>query len=289
MKFKKLFLDILIFAILITIILVGFNFKNISKKEDNNIAIIHLNGVVGGVDQNSFNKNDISKILNEVKSINPKGIILAISSPGGSVYESDAIYETLLNFKKENGLKIYTSMGEECASGGYYIAMSSDKIFAEPTTITGSIGVILNIVNYEELLNKIGINIKTIKSGKFKDIGSPYRTMSDEEKKILQSIINEFYERFLNIVSVNRKIPVNDLRPLAQGQIYTGKQALSLGLVNGLGNLSDVIETMKKDLNLKDVHTVEFQVKRNFVEMLFGNIQLFIQIVEKPIQYNFSY
>lgn len=142
-------------------------------------------------------------------------------------------------------------MRSEAASGGYYIACAGDKIVAMPTTLTGSIGVIMRLTNYQGLLEKIGLKETVIKSGTYKDIGSPTRDVTEKEQEMLQEIIDETYAQFFDTVSKARNIPLDDLKNIAQGQIYTGLQAKKLGLVDDLGDLQDTIEIIKKDLNIQ--------------------------------------
>ncbi|MGC9171257.1 signal peptide peptidase SppA [Caldisericum sp.] len=287
---KKITLDILIFLFIVLFVyLVSFK-NNITVKSGNFIAVVYLEGTIGEVGQNSFNSSDVKKIFGELRKNKPKGIILRISSPGGTVYETDQIYNLIKQFKINNNIKIYVSMGEVCASGGYYIAMSSDKIFAEPLTETGSIGVIMNLLNYEELLKKVGINIITIKSGKFKDIGSPYRELTYDEKKMFEEIVNEMYEKFLNVVKENRvNLDEVNLRNLAQGQIYLGSKAYKLGLVDKIGTLDDTISELKKDLNLETIDVKEYRIQKSFLQSLFGETLDFLQHMKDPSQIIFEY
>jgi len=142
-------------------------------------------------------------------------------------------------------------MKEVAASGGYYLSCGADKIVAMPTTLTGSIGVIMNLVNSEELLKKIGVSLYTIKSGKYKDMGSISRPLTNEERAIFQNIIDESYNQFLKVVSEGRNIPLDQLKNLAQGQVFTGIKAKEVGLIDEIGDLEDTIALVKKDLNLK--------------------------------------
>lgn len=166
-----------------------------------------------------------------------RALVLRVNSPGGGVVPSDEIYESL----RDTGKPIVVLMGDLAASGGYYISMAADYIVANPSTLTGSIGVISQFPNAEELLDRLGIEFTVIKSGQVKDIGSPYRPMTEEERALWQSIIDETYNRFVRIVADGRNLPEDEVRALADGRIFTGSQALELGLIDALGYEDEAI------------------------------------------------
>jgi protease-4 len=166
-----------------------------------------------------------------------KAILLRINSPGGSVVPSDEIYHAL----KQAGKPIVVMMGEMAASGGYYISMAGQYLVANPNTLTGSIGVISSFPEASELLQKLGVTISVIKSGSVKDIGSLYRPMTEEERELWQKLVNETYESFVQIVAEGRNMPVEKVHKLADGSIYTGRQALALGLIDALGYEEDAV------------------------------------------------
>jgi protease-4 len=166
-----------------------------------------------------------------------KAVVLRIDSPGGSVVSSNEIYKLLKDFSKP----VVVSMGETAASGGYYIACASRWIVANPDTLTGSIGVISELPNAEELLKKIGVQIVVIKSGANKDMGSYARPMTDDEKKLWQAVIDQAYDGFVKTVSEGRNLPEDKVRQIADGRVYTGTQAKDLGLVDQLGYLDDAV------------------------------------------------
>jgi len=167
-----------------------------------------------------------------------KAIVLRVNSPGGSAVASDEIYQQMLKMDKP----VVASMGELAASGGYYVSAPADLIMANPATLTGSIGVITQMTNLEELMEKIGVEVVVIKSGIHKDEGSPFREMTEEEKAIWQAIIDEAYGQFVAIVAEGRDLPEEKVREIADGRVYTGKQAMALGLVDELGNLPEAID-----------------------------------------------
>jgi protease-4 len=173
-----------------------------------------------------------------------KAIILRIDSPGGGVGPAQEIYREIIKIKRKK--KVVTSMGSVAASGGYYIACASDLIVANPGTITGSIGVIMQFSNLEELLKKIGIKGVVIKSGEHKDIGSPFREMTPEEKRIMQEVLDNVHQQFIQAVAEGRKLDRSKVVQIADGRILTGEQAKNLGLVDQMGNLQDTIDITAK-------------------------------------------
>ncbi|WP_457552442.1 signal peptide peptidase SppA [Desulfobacula sp.] len=206
--------------------------QNFASSEGN-IGIVEINGVILSSkkiiqDINTFRKEDAIK-----------AIVLRIDSPGGGIGPSQEIYREIMKTRMEK--KIITSMGSVAASGGYYIASATNKIVANPGTITGSIGVIMEYANIMEVAKKIGISPIVIKSGEFKDMGSPVRALKDSEKKIFQALVDELHIQFVNDAAKARNIDVSTMSKLADGRVYTGKKALELKLIDRLGNLDDAV------------------------------------------------
>jgi protease-4 len=172
------------------------------------------------------------------------GVVLRLDSPGGAVAPSQEIYREVLRFRS-SGKPIVASMGSVAASGAYYVACAADCIFASPGTITGSIGVLLRLSRWYRLFGKIGIETETIKSGKYKDIGSPAREMTPEERRHLQGLIDDTYEQFVTDVAAGRAREADSVRALADGRVYTGRQALAVGLVDTLGGLQDAVQYVR--------------------------------------------
>jgi len=170
-----------------------------------------------------------------------KAIVLRIDSPGGGVVVSQEIYNAVKNARKE-GKKVVASMGTVAASGGYYVAAAADRIVANPGTLTGSIGVKMEFANVEKLLEKIGVRGMVVKAGEYKDVGSPFREMSAQEKKILQDVIDDVHSQFIKAVAEGRNMQEAEVRAIADGRIFTGRQALDLKLVDQLGDLADSIK-----------------------------------------------
>lgn len=241
--------------------------------EFNKIAVLEVNGTIQdtGEDVGSFfqspvyNHRSFLEELNQVKNDKAvKGIIIRVNSPGGGVVESAEIHDRLVEIQKETKKAIYISMGSMAASGGYYISAPADKIFASPETLTGSLGVIMQGINYQGLAEKYGVDFLTIKSGPYKDIMSPTREMTEEERQILQSMINNSYEGFVKVISEGRNIPIPDVKKIADGRIYDGRQAKELNLIDGFGYFDDVIATMKKDLKMEDAKVVQYSESFGF-------------------------
>lgn len=199
------------------------------------VALIRVEGVI----------LDAQATIGELKqySENPlvKAIVLRIDSPGGGVVPSQEIHDAVKRVKNKSNKAVIASMGTVAASGGYYIAAATDRIIANPGTLTGSIGVIMEMANFEGLLKKIGVEGVVIKSGRFKDVGSPLRKMSDEERKLLQSVMDDVHHQFIQAVADGRSLELSDVEPLADGRIFTGRQAKEARLVDELGDLDDAI------------------------------------------------
>ncbi len=246
---KKIFE--LVFSIIFTIvILIGLilviskiQTKKVKIISENSVGVIKLNTIIR--DSTDFIKN----LKDFVKNKKIKAVVVKINSPGGAVVPSQEIYREIMKLKKKK--KIYAYIQSLGASGAYYVASATDKIFANPGSVIGSIGVIIEFTNIKELLNKIGIKGITIKSGKFKDVGNPTREMTDEEKEYLKGLIMNVYNQFLKDVSNARKIPIEKLKKIADGRVFTGEEGVKLGLVDKLGNFDDVVDYIKKELKIK--------------------------------------
>ena len=171
-----------------------------------------------------------------------KAIVLRIDSPGGGVVPSQEIHDAVQRLRNKNNKTVIASMGTVAASGGYYIAVATDRIMANSGTLTGSIGVIMEMANVEGLLKKIGVEGIVIKSGRFKDVGSPLRKMSDEEQALLQSVMDDVHKQFIEAVAEGRGLDVSAVQALADGRIFTGRQAKASKLVDELGDLDAAIQ-----------------------------------------------
>lgn len=220
----------------------GFNGRT---SHSNKIAVINIENII------SRSTDVVRQIKKYADDNSIKAIVLRINSPGGSVAPSQEIYSELLKIRKNSNKKVITSMGNISASGGYYIACASDKIVANPGTLTGSIGVIMAFSNMEELMGKIGIKSEVIKSGKYKDIGSPVRKFTEEDRRLLQELIDDVHDQFVNVVAKGRNLDIQRVKELSDGRIFTGRQALQEGLVDKLGSLEDAIEMVAKMVHIQ--------------------------------------
>ena len=199
------------------------------------VALVKLEGLL-------ITAEPVVEELNEyAEDSSVKAIVLRIDSPGGGVVVSQEIYNAVKNARKE-GKKVVASMGTVAASGGYYVAAAADRIVANPGTLTGSIGVKMEFANIEKLLEKIGVKGMVVKAGEYKDVGSPFREMSAQEKKLLQDVIDDVHSQFIKAVAEGRNMQEAEVRAIADGRIFTGRQALDLKLVDQLGDLADSIK-----------------------------------------------
>ncbi|PLR98149.1 signal peptide peptidase SppA [Bacillus sp. T33-2] len=240
--------------------------------EFDKIAVLSVDGVIqdtgaptGFLETAGYNHKLFMDQLDHVKEDDAvKAIILRINSPGGGVVESAEIHDKIKEIQKETKKPVYVSMGAIAASGGYYISAPADKIYASPETMTGSLGVIMQGINYEGLAEKYGVDFVTIKSGPYKDIMSPTREMTEEERSIMQSMINNSYEGFVKVISEGRGMSPEQVKSIADGRIYDGRQAKDLKLIDGFGYFDDVVEIVKKDKKLGDAQVVSYSENIGF-------------------------
>lgn len=218
------------------LLLINIFFPDVDFSGEDRIALIRVEGVI----------MDSQVTIDELKRFgdNPavKAIVLRIDSPGGGVVPSQEIYDAVRRVRNKSSKAVITSMGSVAASGGYYIAAATDRIVANPGTLTGSIGVIMETANIEGLLQKIGVEGVVVKSGKYKDVGSPLRKMTDDEHGLLQNVMDDVHKQFIEAVAEGRALDASDVQALADGRIFTGRQAKEAKLVDELGNLEDAIQ-----------------------------------------------
>ena len=230
------------FFLLFLVFLALIPFDDFFKSTNDEIGIIIIDYPIASSD-------DFSKELDYlINKKNIKDIVIRLNTPGGGVAASQEIFSRIIKERQEHDINFVSSISSVAASGGYYIAIATNKIFANPGSITGSIGVIMEYPIIEELMDKIGIEFNTIKSSEYKDSGSPFREMSGNEMLYFQDLIDDLYEQFINEVSSQRNIPIDNVKNIANGKIYSGRQALEIGLIDTLGTLNDAIEYLK-DIN----------------------------------------
>ena len=246
------------------------------------IAIVEIKGVI------TQSSGIIEELQIYLEDEGVKAIILRIDSPGGGVGPSQEIHREILKSKSKK--KVVTSMGSVAASGGYYIACASDLIVANPGTITGSIGVLMQFSNFEELLKKIGIKGMVLKSGEHKDIGSPFREMTAEEKRIMQEVLDNVHQQFIQAVAEGRKLDYSKVVQIADGRILTGEQAKSFGLVDKMGNLQDTIDITAKMVGIKGKPNILYPKKRISIwELIMRDMASAIIDVLNEKGYEFNY
>lgn len=210
----------------------------------------------------------VRRIKDLDKDDSVKAVIFEINSPGGTVVASQEIADAIKSMNKTN----YALIREVGASGAYWVASASDKIFVSPMSITGSIGVYGSYLEFSELFDKYGVNYQRMVSGKYKDLGSPYRNLTDEERVLLQNKLNTIHGFFISEVAKNRNMSLEEVSKVATGEFFLGTEAKELGLVDDFGNRDSVIEIIKKDLKLEDVEIVENRQKFSLLDKLLGNL-----------------
>jgi len=265
MKVKTACISITIFiAVLIAISILVTLFQKDMPVGDK-IALIRVEGPI------LDSKKTIEEIKEYVKDRSVKAIVVRVDSPGGGVVPSQEIYEEI---KKATVVKkVVISMGSLAASGGYYISSPASRIVANPGTTTGSIGVIMQMPNIKGFMDKLGIKSEVIASGKHKDIASPFRGIGKEERQILQSVMDDVHDQFINAIADGRKMPVEAVRKIADGSVFSGRQALKIGLVDELGDLEDAIKAAAKMVGIKGEPNIVTKKERHPVlELLGGRI-----------------
>ncbi|HEV8308940.1 MAG TPA: signal peptide peptidase SppA [Methylomirabilota bacterium] len=193
-----------------------------------------------------------------------RAVVLRINSPGGTVTASDILYHEITRFKARRKIPVIASILDVGASGGYYAALAADRIVAHPTTVTGSIGVLMLTVNSGGLLEKIGVSASYIKSGPLKDMGNPFRALTPEERAIFQDVIDRLYARFVTLVARERRLDEARVRSFADGRIYTATEALSLGLVDQIGYLEDAIGLAREAAGVPDAKVIAYHRPRQY-------------------------
>ena len=200
------------------------------------VAVIRIEGII------LDSRETIEELRHYRDNPSVKAIVLRIDSPGGAVVPSQEIFAEVRKTKAEGKIKVVTSMGNVAASGGYYIAAATDRIVANPGTLTGSIGVIMELANVKGLLEKVGVQSVVIKSGRHKDMASPFRAMTPEDRALLQTVLDDVHAQFIDAVATGRSLQLEQVKTLADGRIFTGKQAQTVNLVDELGDLHDAIQ-----------------------------------------------
>lgn len=270
MKRTWLVVSLAVFVSLLILFSIAFSFGRWERLGGSKVALITVDGVI-------LDSKEVIEQLEKYRT-NPsvKAIVLRINSPGGGVAPSQEIHEEILKTRQTDKKPIVASMGSVAASGGYYIASATDLIVANPGTITGSIGVVLQVPNISGLMQKIGVKSVVVKSGLHKDLASPTREMTDAERQILQGMLDDVHGQFIDAVATGRRIDRKKVETMADGRIFSGREAQSLGLVDQLGNLQDAIERAGALAGIRGKPTVIQDRKRGLflMDLLRGSLSL---------------
>lgn len=260
-KFLVFFTVIIVLVAILSFILTILHKVPIGER----VALINVRGVI-------LDSKDVVEELKEYSNDRSvKAIVLRVESPGGGVAPSQEIYEEIKKVKEKK--KVVVSMGSVAASGGYYISCPAHKIVANPGTLTGSIGVIMEIPNFKGLMDKIGVKTEVIKSGRYKDIVSAFKSVTPREKKILQELLDDVHGQFITAVAESRNMKIEDVRELADGRIFTGKAAKKFGLIDEIGTLEDAIKLAAKISGIKgEPQVVSKKEKFSLLSLIAGHM-----------------
>jgi protease-4 len=230
------------------------------------VLLIEISGVISSQEKDGLRPAPSmiagvkEQLTRAAKDENVKAVVLRLNTPGGTVTASDIIYHELKTFKANRKIPIVASIMDLGTSGGYYIAAAADTVLAHPSSVTGSIGVIMLTINARGLLEKVGVDATAVTSGPRKDMGSPFRTMTTEERAIFQGLIDSFYQRFLSVVQEGRpNLQMDQIKKLADGRIYTGDQAKASGLVDEIGYLDDAVNLAKQKAGLTEARVITYK------------------------------
>ncbi len=287
MKLRYPFLYLVLASGLIAAALLVFN----ANREDpiisssvltrDRVAIIDIVGVITSSHDISQGTSSSRHIIEQLQKYGEndsvKAIVLRIDSPGGTVVAAQEVYGAVNRLRHETGKTVVVSMADVAASGGYYISCAADIIFANPGTITGSIGVIMEFPNLEGLFGKIGIRTTTIKSGEFKDTGNALRAMTERETRLLQDLIDDVFAQFVDAVEKGREMDEGEVRTLADGRIFTGRQAKELGLIDELGDLKEAIDRAAELAGIEGEPVIlQEKKKRRFWDLLESRLAIIL-------------
>jgi protease-4 len=256
------------------------------------ILLVNLSGMITGMERTRLlglarEESTVARLREELRAARDdkrvKAVVLRIDSPGGGVTASDTIYSGIMRFREETQRPVIAVFRDVATSGAYYVALAADEIIASPTTITGSVGVILVGLNVEGLMTKLGIRDQTIKSGAHKDLLSPFRDATLEERALVQDVIDELHGRFLGLVSAQRPmVSKSDLDRITDGRILTASQAVDMGLVDRTGYVDDAIESAKQAAGVERARVVMYHRGGEYRENVYSGASLQPQVVQHP-------
>jgi len=297
-KSTKWFLGILgvlaLLAIGFTVVIIALVSGSSDKTETvtvgsgDKVAVVDLKGVIASSDE------VVRQMKKYRNNSSVRAIVLHIDSPGGGVVASQEMYEEV-RAVRDGGKPVIVSMGSLAASGGYYVAVGGSYLVANRGTLTGSVGVISEFLQLKDALDKLGIGVKTIKAGKLKDAGSPMRAMNEDDQKYFQALMDDVHRQFIDVVARERKMDVEKVRELADGRVFTGEQALQLGLVDTLGTFEDAVRIAAVKVGIKGEPAIVRERKRQmWYESFFGDAgetlkDLKQELIDRPVlSYRFA-
>ena len=280
---KKIFISAILLIAVLSFVVSLLSGKNNDEKviaaPADRVAVINIEGTIvsGEPGENIWGETtgaSSGRLMREIREAaadsSVKALVLRINSPGGSVTAAEEVGRELKRFKETTDKPIITSMGDSAASAAYWLAAYSDTIYANPSTLTGSIGVYMPYMNTQELFKKIGIYTTKIKSGQYKDIMSADRPMTPEEQQILQNMVNQMFENFVAVIAEGRKMDITKVKALADGRVYTGQQAQAVGLVDELGNYYDALESAGKAIGVDGIPEIKENKRQKPWEVFFS-------------------
>lgn len=279
---KKVLLIFL--GLLVLLIVFSIFFALIQKRnpfgESNQVALVRIEGMI------MDSKDTVAELKEYVKDPFIKAIVLRIDSPGGAVVPAQEIYEEIRKAAQEKN--VIVSMGSVAASGGYYIASPATKIIANPGTLTGSIGVIIEVPNMSGLMDKLGIKTEVVKSGRHKDMASVFRGIGKEDRVILQEVLDNVHEQFIRAVAEGRTLLYDDVKKIADGRVFTGEQALEVGLIDELGSLEDAVHSAAELAGIEGEPVIVHKKERfSFLNLLKGPKELIENLPSVSLKYVF--
>lgn len=239
-------------------------------KPKNRVAVVMIEGVIADSDSFSAGRAKVLSALKEAERRQSRAVVIRVNSPGGSVAACQEIFAAVSRLK-ENDIPVVASMGDVAASGGVYVSMAADEVFANPGTVTGSIGVIIRSSDLSHLYDKVGVSPKVIKSGPHKDMLATYRSFSKDEEELLQNVIDDTHHQFVEAVAASRRKPASEIAAIADGRILTGRQALGLGLVDALGDLDAAVNRASTLAGIRGKPQVVFiQQRKRLMQRVLG-------------------
>jgi protease-4 len=240
--FGGLFITLLLFSV---VLLLAFQPDGEFGVSGKRVGVIKVSGPI------TSSKEFVGDLRDFADKGNIGGIVIRVDSPGGAVAPSQEMYQAVKRVEQNSDKPIAVSMGNTAASGGYYIACGADKIFANPGTVTGSIGVITQLFNVKDVMKALKIDVHTIKTGEFKDAGSPFKKLSDKDREYFRQLLADIYDQFVSAVAESRDLSTAEVEQLADGRVFSGKQAQKNGLVDEMGTLWDTAEWVKKQAGIE--------------------------------------